>query len=65
MKELGEPEDEDEKKNSSAGVGRGGGEGVCEGGGVEGGEESMVEPTRKEGTGIIEGNRDVEMGDRW
>jgi len=41
---LGEPNDEDDKKGSSAGAGRGGGEGICDGGGGRGGEESMVGP---------------------
>ena len=56
---LGEPEDEDEEKDSSTGVG---GEGVCDGGGSGGGEELIVGPAGEEGTGTIEGNKDVEMG---
>jgi len=42
---LREPKDEDDEKDSSVGAGGGDGEGVCDGCGSGGGEESMVGPT--------------------
>ena len=58
---LGEAGDEDDE-DSSTGSGRGSGKGVCEEGGSGEGEELMVGPAGEDGTGTMEGNRDMEMG---